>query len=107
MAGADAPRRLTIRACRQEDAGTTWLGIEVEDTGHGVAPEHLERIFDPFYTTKQRTKGTGLGLSVSHSIVRDHGGSLTVQSEPGRGAVFTVTLPVDGPSQPEPHQPGA
>ncbi len=100
MAGLEAPRRLSVRAGVRHDGGRAWLCIDVADTGHGVAAEHLERIFDPFYTTKQRTKGTGLGLSVSHGIVHDHGGSLTVRNVPGRGAVFTLRLPVDGPSQP-------
>ncbi|MCX6361218.1 MAG: PAS domain S-box protein [Armatimonadetes bacterium] len=107
MAATETERRLAVRARETTEDGRAWLHVEVEDSGHGVAAEHLERIFDPFYTTKQRTKGTGLGLSVSHGIVRDHGGSLTVQSEPGRGAVFTLRLPVDGPPQHQPHPPGA
>ncbi len=65
--------------------------IEIEDDGPGIAPEHVARIFDPFFTT--RKKGTGLGLATCHAIVADHGGSLAVSSEPGRGARFIVTLP--------------
>jgi signal transduction histidine kinase len=74
--------------------------LRVADTGRGIAPEHRERIFDPFFTTKPAVKGTGLGLSVSHGIVRRHGGRIDVESEPGTGAVFTVSLPVEEAREP-------
>lgn len=67
--------------------------IAVKDTGTGIAPDDLERIFDPFYTTKPPGRGTGLGLSISRSIVARLGGRLAATSRPGRGATFTVTLP--------------
>ena len=67
--------------------------IEVEDTGGGIAPEHLPRIFDPFYTT--RPKGTGLGLFVAHAIVQRHRGSLEVKSQLGRGTRFRIHLPMN------------
>ena len=81
--------RVAIRA-RTEGNGHV---IEVEDTGAGIAPEHLPRIFDPFYTT--RPKGTGLGLFVAHAIVQRHRGSLEVHSRPGEGTRFQILLPMN------------
>jgi two-component system, NtrC family, sensor kinase len=66
----------------------------VSDDGPGIEPAVLERIFEPFFTTKRLTGGTGLGLSVSFGIAESHGGTLTVASEPGHGAAFTLRLPV-------------
>ena len=74
------------------DAGIAW--IRVADTGRGIEPAHLKRIFEPFFTTKPVGIGTGLGLSVSYSIMHKHGGDIDVHSEPGKGSVFTLTLPV-------------
>jgi signal transduction histidine kinase len=68
--------------------------IEVEDCGSGMAPQTLARIFDPFFTTKGVGEGTGLGLSVSYGIVRDHQGTIEVDSEVGRGSRFRVVLPL-------------
>jgi two-component system NtrC family sensor kinase len=68
--------------------------VDVSDTGCGIPPENLERIFDPFFTTKPVGEGTGLGLAVCLNIVRSLGGSITVDSTPGRGTTFHVTLPV-------------
>jgi two-component system NtrC family sensor kinase len=69
--------------------------LEIRDTGHGVPPEHLDKLFDPFFTTKPPGRGTGLGLSVSYGIVQQHGGRIEVESRPGEGASFRVLLPVD------------
>ena len=66
----------------------------VSDDGPGIEPTALERIFEPFYTTKRLTGGTGLGLSVSLGIAESHGGTLTATSERGRGAAFTLCLPI-------------
>ena len=73
---------------------TDMLDIVISDTGYGIEAESLEKIFNPFHTTK--CKGTGLGLSISHRIIEQHGGMITVKSVPGVGSTFTVSLPVCG-----------
>jgi signal transduction histidine kinase len=72
--------------------GRPGVELAVTDTGSGIAPEHLERIFDPFFSTK-RSDGTGLGLSICRDIVRAHDGAITVESAPGAGARFSIWLP--------------
>ena len=74
------------------------LEIEIRDNGHGIAPEVLPRIFDPFFTTKEVGTGMGLGLFIVFEIVEEHGGSIAVESEPGKGTSFFVRLPL-GESQ--------
>jgi signal transduction histidine kinase len=71
--------------------------VEVSDTGHGIAPENLHRIYDPFFTTKGAKKGTGLGLSVTYGIIQEHGGSIEVYNRRGGGATFRVELPLAVP----------
>jgi signal transduction histidine kinase len=68
--------------------------IEFIDNGSGIPAEDLNRVFDPFYTTKEPGKGTGLGLSVSLSIVEDMGGDIKAESEEGKGTTMTVILPL-------------
>lgn len=75
------------------DPFKTYALITIEDTGHGIPPENLERIFDPFYTTKSVGQGTGLGLSVAQGIIHNHKGSISVKSEIGRGTTFFIYLP--------------
>ncbi len=71
--------------------------FQVKDTGHGISPGNEEKIFEPFFSTKKNGKGTGLGLSASSSIVRVHGGSISVDTQVGVGTAFTVEIPVDAP----------
>ncbi len=85
---------LAIKASSED--GGHWLKVEVADTGIGIEPEDLPHIFEPFYSTKEVGRGTGLGLSVSYGIVQKHGGHLEVKSQKGKGATFTVVLPVEG-----------
>ncbi len=80
---------LTISARQQ---GTDVL-VEVSDTGVGIPVENLAKIFEPFFTTKEVGRGTGLGLAVCYGILTEHGGNLDVQSTPGVGTTFTITLP--------------
>ena len=80
----------------------TWqakskLKISISDTGCGIPPDVLKKIFDPFYTTKPVGKGTGLGLSLSYTIIAKHHGSIDVESTPGAGTTFVVTLPLQQP----------
>jgi signal transduction histidine kinase len=88
QSGRSGTIRLETRRC----AG--GVEVSVRDTGVGIPPEHRGRIFDPFFTTKKVGAGTGLGLSTSFGIAQRHGGSLSVESEPGRGSCFTLFLPL-------------
>jgi two-component system NtrC family sensor kinase len=79
----------------KDDHGHDTIMISFADTGIGIGKVELEKIFDPFYTTKEVGKGTGLGLSVSYNIVKRFKGDIKVESEPGKGTVFTIILPVE------------
>jgi len=91
-----------VRRPPEGNGGTVpFLAVTFEDTGAGIAPENLDRVFDPFFTTKDVGRGTGLGLSVSYGIVREHGGFIDIESEPGRGTRLTVYLREAGPAEVE------
>ncbi|MBE0567011.1 MAG: response regulator [Krumholzibacteria bacterium] len=111
--------RLTFTTSRTQAAdggdapgpGGPWAQLVVADTGGGIPPENLPRVFDPFFTTKEQGRGTGLGLSTVYGIVKQSGGDVTVVSEPGRGTVFRVALPLCAqalsPDEPAPAVRGA
>jgi PAS domain S-box-containing protein len=84
---------LTVRTRRRGEG----VVIEIADTGPGIHPAHLERIWDPFFTTKPVGKGTGLGLSITQRVLARHGGRIRVESTPGEGARFIIELPIAGP----------
>jgi signal transduction histidine kinase len=67
--------------------------VQISDTGVGIDPDNVAKIYDPFYTTKGVGQGTGLGLAVSYGIVQEHSGHISVNSAPGRGTTFRITLP--------------
>ena len=98
--GPDKLFRISARAVSARGGGEA-LRLEFYDNGPGIRREDLEKVFDPFFTTRRDTGGTGLGLSISFGIVRDHGGHISVESEPGCFTRFTVELPVRAGARPE------
>lgn len=95
MAARGGRGRLWVTSALVPDRAT--IRITVADDGPGISPEHLPRLFEAFFTTKPPGKGTGLGLAIARGIVTEHGGTITVESAPGKGAEFVVTLPVSTP----------
>jgi PAS domain S-box-containing protein len=85
--------RWQCASCRAPVDGGPWVELSVADSGSGIAPGLLERIFDPFFSTKAPGSGSGMGLAMVHGIVHDHGGHLRVQTGPNAGSVFSVMLP--------------
>ena len=82
--------KLTIDTSSSDD---DWVRIGFHDTGCGISEENMEKLFTPFFTTREEVKGVGLGLAVSHGIIERHGGTIEVESEMGKGSTFTVVLP--------------
>jgi CheY-like chemotaxis protein len=102
MRKREGTKRITIRT--RAEAGSGRIQLEVSDTGPGIPPEIQEKVFEPFFTTKPAGEGTGLGLSLCRNIVRQHSGTLTLTSMPGRGTTFVIELPSSRPvvAAPEP-----
>jgi signal transduction histidine kinase len=85
-------RRVQVSTSTERDqTGKPWATIEIKDTGEGIAPQDLQRIFIPFFTTK--TSGHGVGLALAHRVITQHGGTLTAANSTTGGAVFTIRLP--------------
>ncbi|HWS88885.1 MAG TPA: ATP-binding protein [Pyrinomonadaceae bacterium] len=95
----DAGKLFRISARRVERDGREFVRAEFYDNGVGIRPEDLERVFDPFFTTRRDSGGTGLGLSISYGIVQDYGGTIRAESEPGEFARLIVELPAAGPEE--------
>jgi PAS domain S-box-containing protein len=95
-AAESMPQGGTLTVTTGKDDGL--LKIMIHDTGMGMSEEVKKQIFDAFFTTKEQVKGVGLGLSVCYGIVRDHGGEIQVESQPGKGSLFTVALPITAPA---------
>lgn len=93
--GFDATKRIAIRARAYPRGDGRWVRISIADQAGGIPEDVRSRIFDPFFTTKGRDRRTGLGLTLSHAIVAEHGGELSVESELGVGSTFHLDLPAD------------
>ncbi|TDI82362.1 MAG: sensor histidine kinase [Caldithrix sp.] len=101
---------LIVNACQAIDrngtltirtrASVSQVHVEISDTGSGIDPKHLSKIFDPGFTTKGVGVGTGLGLSISYKIMQEHAGSIDVESKKGKGTTFTVNIPIENPNAP-------
>jgi signal transduction histidine kinase len=85
---------LHIATERRQRDQKDWLVMILADTGIGIAPENLDRVFEPFFTTRSKDGGTGLGLSVTYGIIADHGGIIDVESQVGKGSTFIIWLPL-------------
>ncbi len=86
---------LHISSARRSRDHQDWVMIMVKDTGIGISPENLERIFAPFFTTRAKEGGTGLGLSISYGLIAEHGGFIEAESQVGKGSMFSIWIPVE------------
>ena len=93
-------RRLTVRTYVNADEGRSIV-IVFEDTGKGFSAKEAPKLFEAFYSTKKRGHGTGLGLTISQRIIKDHGGTMRAEGEPGKGARFVIRLPLPEGADPE------
>ena len=91
MAEYGTTRKLRIQTCQVGQ----HLRVEIADTGPGIAPEHLQQVFTPFFTTKSQGKGMGLGLSIARDIIRAHQGTITLKSQEGEGTTVAMELPLE------------
>jgi two-component system NtrC family sensor kinase len=90
QAAGENKGRVTVSCVRKD----FYVDVRVEDTGQGIGPEQLSKIFDPYFTTKQGKSGTGLGLYITKKVIEDHNGSIKVDSTPHVGTIFTIRLPL-------------
>jgi signal transduction histidine kinase len=90
QAASDSKGRVTVSCVRKD----FYVDVRVEDTGPGITPAQMAKIFDPYFTTKQGKSGTGLGLYITKKVVEDHTGSIKVDSTPHVGTSFTIRLPL-------------
>ncbi len=94
MAGGHGTLTVTLASGTTDEDGQEWLQLSVTDTGCGIPPEMQERIFEPYFTTKEKSRGTGMGLAMVHGIISRQGGRIELQSEIGKGTTFDIFLPV-------------
>ncbi|EKD34105.1 MAG: Ntr family two-component system sensory/regulatory protein [uncultured bacterium] len=94
MAGRHGTLKVKLSSMPPAGDGKDWLELSVADTGVGIEEEMLDRIFEPYFTTKEKTSGTGMGLAMVHGIISRQGGFIKVESEVGKGSIFKVYLPV-------------
>jgi two-component system, NtrC family, sensor kinase len=82
-----------ILSSQEEDK---FIVVRIRDTGPGIPPEYISKVFDPFFTTKEQGEGTGLGLNIVHRVVKQNGGDIKIESEPGEGTTFVISFPING-----------
>ena len=90
QASAESKGKVEVSCIRKD----FYVDVRIADTGHGIQPDQIAKIFDPYFTTKQGKSGTGLGLYITKKVVEDHGGSIKVESTPGTGTTITIRLPL-------------
>ncbi len=90
--GDKSDRRVTVNcSTERNESGSEWVTISIQDTGAGIEPENLQKIFIPFFTTK--SEGHGVGLALAHRVISQHGGTLSAENGLAGGALFTIRLP--------------